>query len=103
MLELGPDEIARHEDLADLPGMERIDQVHCVGERMKALHAALPHERQGKWRKTSAKMAEDMHRLLDAGDVVMVKGSLGAAMIRVIDAIKGLGDARPAEAPEEAI
>jgi UDP-N-acetylmuramoyl-tripeptide--D-alanyl-D-alanine ligase len=102
MLELGPDEIARHEDLADLPGMAQVDQVHCVGERMKALHAALPAARQGKWRKSSAKMAEDMHRLLDAGDVVMVKGSLGAQMIRVIDAIKRLGDARPAEAPDEA-
>jgi UDP-N-acetylmuramoyl-tripeptide--D-alanyl-D-alanine ligase len=103
MLELGPDEIARHADLAAHPALASVDLVHCVGPRMKALHDALPNAKRGKWRKTSTRMAEDMHRLLDAGDVVMVKGSLGAAMLRVVDAIKRLGAPRPADAVDEAI
>jgi UDP-N-acetylmuramoyl-tripeptide--D-alanyl-D-alanine ligase len=103
MLELGPLETALHAGLADHPAMAAFDQVHCVGPRMKALYDALPPERRGKWRKTSDKLAAELHRLLDAGDVVMVKGSLGARMSRVVDGIKRLGAARPADAADEAI
>jgi UDP-N-acetylmuramoyl-tripeptide--D-alanyl-D-alanine ligase len=103
MLELGPQEEAIHAALAAHPAMKVFDQVHCVGARMKALHAALPPERRGKWRKTSDKLAAELHRVLDAGDVVMVKGSLGARMARVVDGIKRLGAARPADDADEAI
>ena len=37
MLELGPDEIALHEAVARLPAMAKVDLVHCVGPRMRAL------------------------------------------------------------------
>ncbi|MGG7564798.1 UDP-N-acetylmuramoyl-tripeptide--D-alanyl-D-alanine ligase [Rhodovulum sp. DZ06] len=95
MLELGPEEAAIHAALAALPAMAEVDEIHCVGPRMKALHKALPAGRRGKWRKTSEEMAAELHRLLDAGDVVMVKGSLGARMARVIEGVKRLGDPVP--------
>ncbi len=102
MLELGPDELAMHAGLAAHPAMAAIDRVHCVGPRMKALHDALPRERRGKWAADSAEIAPMMRRLLDAGDVVMVKGSLGARMALVVETIKKLGAAEPDPTADEA-
>mgnify|MGYP003485274591 CR=1 FL=1 len=45
-------------------------------------------------------MASRVRRLVDAGDIAMVKGSLGSRVGKVVDAIKTLGEARPSEAPE---
>ena len=89
------------------PGPEALaaaDQVHCVGRRMKALHKALPAGRRGRWRESSDQLAADLPGLLDAGDVVMIKGSLGARMARVVAGVKGLGEAEPvaAEPADEA-
>lgn len=94
MLELGTDEIAMHEDLATLEYMPEIDQVHCVGPLMKSLHAALPTDKRGTWAETSSELAKQMPILLNDDDTIMVKGSLGAKMAVVVDAIKNMGDAR---------
>jgi UDP-N-acetylmuramoyl-tripeptide--D-alanyl-D-alanine ligase len=93
MLELGDDEAARHADIAKLATMAAVDSVHCAGPLMKHLHDALPAEKRGEWHETAAKLAERAHRLLDAGDVVMVKGSKGSKASLVVDAIKKLGRA----------
>ena len=98
MLELGPDEAAFHAALAGLPEIQGVDRVHCCGQRMKALHDALPRDRRGHWRADSAQLAAEVGKAVDAGDVVMVKGSLGARMARIVEAIRGLGTAVPAEA-----
>ena len=91
MLELGPDEAAFHARLAALPEIDLIDRVHCCGPRMKALHAALPRPKRGLWCADSEGLAAEIAKAVDAGDVVMVKGSLGARMARVVDAVRGLG------------
>ena len=96
MLELGPREAALHSDLATLPAMAGIDLVHSCGPRMQALHEALPSNIRGEWLADSAKLADRARKLLDAGDVAMVKGSNGAKMSLVVDAILKLGEALPA-------
>ncbi len=48
MLELGPDEMAMHAAVADLPAMNAVDVVHCVGPLMKHLWDALPEVQRGK-------------------------------------------------------
>jgi UDP-N-acetylmuramoyl-tripeptide--D-alanyl-D-alanine ligase len=96
MLELGPDETAFHAALAELPEIAAIDRVHCCGRRMQALHAALPRAKRGLWCPDSAALAVEVAKAVDAGDVVMVKGSLGARMARVVEAVRGLGSAVPA-------
>jgi UDP-N-acetylmuramoyl-tripeptide--D-alanyl-D-alanine ligase len=100
MLELGPEERALHAGLARLPSMRSITTVHCVGPRMQALWDALPPSQRGEWAGTSDKMAASARRLLDAGDVAVVKGSLGSRMGLVVEAIKRLGEPRPASAEE---
>lgn len=95
MLEMGPRELDLHAALAAHPALARIDRVHTCGPLMKALHEALPMEKRGVWAKDSAALAPQLRRLLDAGDVVMVKGSLGARMARAVEAIRALGRPSP--------
>ena len=87
MLELGPQEREMHAELADSPEVRGIDVIHTCGPLSEALHEALPKEKRGKHYPSSAEMAAEAARRLDAGDVAMVKGSLGSKMARVIDAI----------------
>ncbi len=94
MLELGPDEQALHAGLAEHPSMDAIDRVDCVGPRMKALWQALPVEKRGHWSATAEEMAAMAHTLVDAGDVVLVKGSKGSRVSKVVDAMRQLGQGR---------
>ena len=93
MLELGPEEVAMHRALADLAQVGRIDIVHCVGPRMQALWEELPQARRGEWHETAGALAARAHALVDAGDVVLVKGSKGSLVSRVVDALRKLGQA----------
>jgi UDP-N-acetylmuramoyl-tripeptide--D-alanyl-D-alanine ligase len=99
MLELGPTSAALHEGLAALPALAAVDVVHCAGPLMRALHAALPAGQRGEWHETSAGLAGRVRRLVDAGDVVMAKGSNGARVGLIVEAVKRLGVARPALPP----
>ena len=91
MLELGPDEAMMHAGLADLPYMARIDEIHCVGPRMRALWDILPEVRRGRWVASAEELAAQAHRLIDAGDVVLVKGSKGSRVSLVVDALRRVG------------
>jgi len=101
MLELGPDEIAMHRAIADLPSLRSADVIHCVGPRMMALHDALPEEKRGHWMMEAQALVAKTHTLVDAGDIVLVKGSKGIKVSAVVDAIRKLGhrDATPGEVP----
>ena len=91
MLELGPDELEMHRALADHPAMAAIDLVHCVGPRSQALWNALPLARRGEWHTEAAALVERAPHLVDAGDVVLVKGSKSIKVSMVVDALRRLG------------
>jgi UDP-N-acetylmuramoyl-tripeptide--D-alanyl-D-alanine ligase len=91
MLELGPEEMALHAAMARDRAIRVIDIVHCAGPRMRALYDALPEEKRGLWCETADELAARAGRLIDAGDVVLVKGSKGSYIARVVDAIRKLG------------
>jgi UDP-N-acetylmuramoyl-tripeptide--D-alanyl-D-alanine ligase len=95
MLELGPDEARLHAEIATHPVMAQVATVHCVGPRMRHLWEALPERRRGMWVETAEELAGRVHLLIDAGDVVLVKGSKGSRVSRVVDAIRKLGHAAP--------
>ena len=67
---------------------------------MRALYDALPAAQRGEWFPSAEAMAARARRLLDAGDIAMVKGSNGSRVAQVVEAIKRMGEARPAEALE---
>jgi UDP-N-acetylmuramoyl-tripeptide--D-alanyl-D-alanine ligase len=90
MLELGEDELALHAALAEHPAMADIHRVDCVGPRMKALYDILPSEKRGRWVETAEVLAGDIHHVIDAGDVVLVKGSKGSKVSLVVGALRKL-------------
>ncbi|MEM6389029.1 MAG: UDP-N-acetylmuramoyl-tripeptide--D-alanyl-D-alanine ligase [Pseudomonadota bacterium] len=95
MLELGAGAADLHAGLANLPQMVELDLVHTTGPLMAHLHAALPAGRAGLHMDTSEDLARALPPLLRAGDVILVKGSLGSKMGRVVDGLKKLGHSAP--------
>ena len=94
MLELGPMEATLHAAIAGHPGLENIVQIHCVGPRMRALHDVLPRRQKGEWVETAEELAKRAKGLIDAGDIVLVKGSKGSRVNLVVDALKKLAQTR---------
>ncbi|KPQ17698.1 MAG: UDP-N-acetylmuramoyl-tripeptide--D-alanyl-D-alanine ligase MurF [Rhodobacteraceae bacterium HLUCCO18] len=95
MLELGADAPVLHAEVADHPAMAKIDIVHTAGPLMEHLHNALAAPRRGLHAETAEALAHDVPRALRAGDVVLVKGSKGSRVSRVVDALRKLGQAVP--------
>ena len=95
MLELG-DEAARwHADLADDLEAAGIDLVFTAGPLMANLHRAVDPARRGAHAPDSESLAAILRAEIRAGDVVLVKGSLGSRMGRIV---RRLAD-RAADAP----
>ena len=95
MLELGPTEAALHAAIAAHPGLAGVQVIHCVGPRMKALHAVLPRRQRGEWFETAAALAPRARILVDAGDILLVKGSKGSKVSLVVDALRKMGQGTP--------
>ncbi|MEM6898061.1 MAG: Mur ligase family protein, partial [Pseudomonadota bacterium] len=90
MLELGKSEAADHAALANDHNLATA-LTHCVGPRMKHLYEVLPAAQRGRWFEDADAAAKEAHRLIDAGDVVLVKGSKGSRVSLVVDALRKLG------------
>jgi UDP-N-acetylmuramoyl-tripeptide--D-alanyl-D-alanine ligase len=88
MLELGPEGAALHAALSDAVLANTIDLVYCAGPLMKSLWEALPSERRGGYAEDSAALEGDVLGAIAAGDAVMVKGSLGSRMGRIVKALQ---------------
>ncbi len=91
MLELGPDERAYHAGLAAPLDDASVDLVFCAGPRMSALMEALPPSRRGGYAETADALIPIIANSLRSGDIVLVKGSNGSKMSRVVAALKQLG------------
>ncbi|KPQ06745.1 MAG: UDP-N-acetylmuramoyl-tripeptide--D-alanyl-D-alanine ligase MurF [Rhodobacteraceae bacterium HLUCCA12] len=100
MLELGPTELDHHRAIARLPALDGVAVVHCVGPRMQALWQALPEHRRGKAVPRAEDLGARAHNLVRGGDVVLVKGSKGSLVSRVVDALRNLGHPSPEDTPK---
>jgi UDP-N-acetylmuramoyl-tripeptide--D-alanyl-D-alanine ligase len=63
--------------------------VFCCGPLMRFLWEALPVERRGGYAQSSAQLEPDVLSAVRRDDIVMVKGSLGSRMARIVKALEG--------------
>jgi UDP-N-acetylmuramoyl-tripeptide--D-alanyl-D-alanine ligase len=90
MLELGPRGRALHRGLAEPVLANAVDLVFCCGPLMQTLWQALPASRRGGYAEDSAGLEGQVLSAIRAGDVVMVKGSLGSRMGPIVKALQKL-------------
>jgi UDP-N-acetylmuramoyl-tripeptide--D-alanyl-D-alanine ligase len=88
MLELGDSSNALHRALAKDMDAAGVDSVYACGSGMSELVPALNDRIVVLHRTQSAELVEPLAKALRAGDVVMVKGSLGSRMGVVVEALK---------------
>jgi UDP-N-acetylmuramoyl-tripeptide--D-alanyl-D-alanine ligase len=91
MLEMGEGGIAHHAGLAAPIEDNRVDLVFTAGTQMHHLWNALPASRRGSHAATSAELLPQLVAVLAPGDTVLVKGSNGARMAVIIEALKKKG------------
>jgi UDP-N-acetylmuramoyl-tripeptide--D-alanyl-D-alanine ligase len=87
MLELGPEGPGHHRDLAEAVAASS-DLVFAAGPLMDNLVRALPPERRGGYAGSAAELEASVLANVRAGDVVMVKGSKGILVSRIVKALK---------------
>jgi UDP-N-acetylmuramoyl-tripeptide--D-alanyl-D-alanine ligase len=89
MLEMGEGGIAHHAGLAQPIEANKVDLVFASGSQMKALWDALPASRRGAYAENAAGLAPKVMAAVKPGDTVLVKGSNGAKMSVIVEALKG--------------
>jgi UDP-N-acetylmuramoyl-tripeptide--D-alanyl-D-alanine ligase len=90
MLELGPRGRALHRGLLAAVEANAVDLVFCCGPLMRALWQALPAGRRGGYAEDAAALESHVLSAIRAGDVIMVKGSLGSRMAPIVKALQRL-------------
>lgn len=88
MLELGHRSEQLHRELADEVSGAGADLVFAAGPMMRAMFEALPPELQAAWAPSSSELESDLLSTVTAGDVVVIKGSLGSRMGPLTEALK---------------
>jgi len=88
MRELGKNSADLHALLAEDIVARDIDLVFTCGELMANLYAALPKDKRGGHYADSAEMAAKIMDELRGGDAILVKGSNGMKMIKVVEKLK---------------
>lgn len=101
MRELGKEGPALHLGLKDAVVAAGVDRFYGVGPLMAGLYSSLPQEIQGRHAAESIAMVAPVSAELRAGDIVLVKGSLGTRMAPIVEAIRAM-DINAAARPKAA-
>jgi UDP-N-acetylmuramoyl-tripeptide--D-alanyl-D-alanine ligase len=88
MLELGDASAELHRGLKEAVDAAGIDLIFACGPMTKLLFDQLRPAQQGAWTPSSAELAPRLLDAVEAGDVVMIKGSLASRMGPVAEAMR---------------
>jgi UDP-N-acetylmuramoyl-tripeptide--D-alanyl-D-alanine ligase len=88
MLELGPSGNDLHRGVIEAINANAIDMIFCCGPLMRNLWDALSSGKRGGYAEGSAALESQVVAAIRAGDVVMVKGSLGSRMKVIVTALE---------------
>jgi len=88
MRELGTDADRLHAELLQPVVDADVDAVYCAGPHMHALWRELPHDLRGHYCEDAKDLEDVLLGDVRAGDVVMIKGSLGTRMGPLVEALK---------------
>ena len=101
MLEIGEEEQDAHAALARLDAIGEIDRdPHGRPSHVSAPRSACPTTSAAVISRPPAPVPPWRSRLVDPGDVVMLKASNGTGLARVVDALQSLGKVRHQGSPE---
>jgi len=92
MLELGEAGPGLHRGLADAVAENRIDLLFTAGPLMEGLSRAVDASHRGAHAMDSAQLAPMVADALRSGDVVMIKGSAGSRMGRIVALLSERGN-----------
>ena len=87
MLELGDDAARLHGELGEAVAESETDLVFAAGAETVHLFANLPEAMRGAHAADPERLVPELLAEVQAGDVVMVKGSLGSRMGLVVEAL----------------
>ncbi|MBG1231959.1 UDP-N-acetylmuramoylalanyl-D-glutamyl-2,6-diaminopimelate--D-alanyl-D-alanine ligase [Aestuariivirga litoralis] len=88
MLELGAFSADLHKGLAPALEAARIDKLYAAGPMMQHLWDAVPEKRRAAYASTSMELVDKLSADLQAGDSLVVKGSLGSKMGPLVAALR---------------
>jgi UDP-N-acetylmuramoyl-tripeptide--D-alanyl-D-alanine ligase len=88
MLELGPTAAQLHRGLIEAVRANHIDLVYCCGPLMRNLWDALSTGKRGGYADNADALESQVLAAIRAGDVIMVKGSLGSKMKPIVAALE---------------
>ena len=88
MLELGVNAPREHRELGEALAALPVDRVFAAGPEMRALVEALRPEQQAGYAPDTGALAAQVVPALHGGDVVLIKGSLGIGMARIMSALR---------------
>jgi UDP-N-acetylmuramoyl-tripeptide--D-alanyl-D-alanine ligase len=88
MLELGEQSAALHAGLAEAVDAGKTDVLYACGPLMAHLWEATPKARRGAYAENSEALKDFVLNSVQAGDAIMIKGSLGSRMGIIVEALK---------------
>ncbi len=94
MLELGTQGPLLHAQLSWPIQNANVEKVWCVGELMGCLYEHLPKSRRAPVEKDIAGLVNSIYSQLQDGDVLLVKGSNGSEVHRVVTELKKMAHSR---------
>lgn len=91
MFELGKDELALHAALTEPLEAADVSRVIVTGECMRALRGAMPQPMRAAWTQTWEQAVDALLGEIKDGDVVLVKGSNGVGLSKLVAVIINKG------------